>query len=166
MELLVQQTHNLSNYFLLPFIKRASKDFAAGIFINSYLDIETFHLVVEVEQLLVHYKDFTGFDFTVEKGTRVFIFYYIPLIFHDDVGRFVDGKYSKFSQLAKTHIKKYGKLPFKQLYGGEVEKSVWLHVIDKTDKLKETLEQQLGVTIGEYDELASKPDKNNFFHNI
>jgi len=166
MDLLVEQTQNLSNYFLLPMIKRSAKDFAGGDFVNSYLDIENFHIVVEVETALPRYKDFAGYDFTVDKGSRVFMFYYIPVVFHGDVALFVEGRYSQFSDLAKDHVHKYGKLPFVQHYSGEVEKSVWLHVLDRSEKLKETLENQLDVYLSDNDELASKPNNNNFFHNV
>jgi len=169
MDLLVEQeAFNLSNYFLLPLIRRSAKDFASGNFINSYLDIESFSLVVEVEHAHTHFKDFSGYDFSVEKGSRTFLFYQIPEIFHNDVAAFVDGKYSTFTDMCKTYIRKYGKLPFKQTYSGEIEKSVWLHVIDRTDKLRETLEKQLGLHSGALvgAELASKPKANNFFHNV
>jgi len=166
MKLLVEQTNNLANFYLLPFIKRSSKDFTAGDFVNSYLDIETFHVVVEVETMYDHYKDFSHYDFTLEKGSRTFIFYYIPEIFHEDVGLFVDGRYSQFSDMAKTYIKKFGKLPVSSNAKGEITQSVWLHVIQKTDKLRESLQQELGVTLDHSVELASKPNKNNFFHNI
>jgi hypothetical protein len=166
MKLLVEQTNNLANFYLLPFIKRSNKDFSAGVFINSYLDIETFSIVVEVEAMYEHYKEFSHYDFTLEKGSRVFIFYELPEVFHNDVGQFVDGKYSRFSDMAKTYIRKFGKLPIKSNAKGEITQSVWLHVIERTAKLRETLQYELGETIEEYDELASKPNENNFFHNI
>lgn len=163
MNLLVEQTQNLSNIFILPLIKRSAKDFEAGTFVNSYVDIENFDIVVEVETMLPYYKNYTEYSFSIDKGFKTYIFFNIPEIFHGDVAMFVDGQYSKFSDLAKTNIRKYSKLAYKQGYDGKVQKSVWLHVIDKSDNLRATLERQLGVTLPEYSELASKPDPKNFF---
>ena len=164
MNLLVEQTQNLSNIFILPLIKRSAKDFEAGNFINSYVDIENFDIVVEVETMLPYYKNYTEYSFSIDKGFKTYIFFDIPKIFHEDVAMFVDGQYSKFSDLAKQHIRKYSKLAYKQGYDGKVQKSVWLHVIERSDNLRSTLEQQLGVTLPKDGELASKPNANNFFN--
>jgi len=166
MELIVEQTDNLANFFLLPLIKRSTKDFHLGKFVNSYLDIEAFQIVVEIEEMKDFYKNYSGYDYAVTQDDRHFLFYDIPEIFHTDVARFVDGKYSEFSDAAKTFIRKYAKLPFKQFADGKVVRSVWLHVMDRSEELRNNLERELGVSIPEYLELASKPNNNNFFHNI
>lgn len=166
MELIIKQerTQNLSNFFLLPLIRRSGHDFLAGKFVNSYLDIESFHVVVEVEIERSHFKDYAHYDFSIEKDGHYFYFYKIPEQFHEDVACFVDGKYSQFSEGAKTYIRKYSRLPFKYKADGSSTKSVWLHVIDKSDKLRRNLEQALGVTLSEDVELAEKPSAHNYFN--
>lgn len=165
MKLLVEQTQNLVNVFLLPLIKRSSKDFSDK-FINSYLDIETYHIVVEVTEVEDKFKEFPNYDYSVkQREDKHFLFYELPEAFYKDIRMFIDGRYSEFSTLAKNYIRQYSKLPRRIIQNGEEEKSVWLHVIDKTEKLRRGLEDQLGVTIPKETELASKPNTNNFFHN-
>lgn len=165
-ELIVEQKQNLANYFLLPLIKRSARDFFPGLFVNSYLDIETFHIVVEVQKPQTHFEDFSHFDYGVQvRDDKYYYFYTIPEQFHEDVALFVDGKYSQFSEAAKTYIRKFGKLLYRKTLTGEVEKSIWLHVLERSNKLRLKLNQQLGVELPVNIELASKPNNNNFFHN-
>lgn len=164
MDLLVEQkqTQNLANFFLMPFCKLRVSSFPGMV--NAYLDLEEFNLVVEVPTIRTQYKDFEYYEYSVTKGTdSEFLFYSIPVHFHQDVARFVEGKYSEFSQLAKVHIRKYGRFVIKRnSKGEETERSVWLHVIEKSKELRLRLEYQLDVDLPRNVELASKPSKNNF----
>jgi len=164
-ELIVQQTHNLCNYYILPFIKRSSNDFKAGKFIESYIDLEEVQIVVEVEEMQEVYKTYAHYSFSIDKGYKSFIFYNIPEQFHTDVAMFIAGKYSHFSDEAKTFIRKYSKLPYITGYDGKIKKSVWFHVLDKSNKLRASLEEQLEESLPANAELASKPHKCNFFDN-
>lgn len=164
-ELIVKQTHNLCNYYILPLIKRSPSDFKEGKFVESYIDLEEVQVVVEVEEMQEVYKTFANYSFSVDKGFKSYIFYDIPEQFHTDVAMFISGKYSKFSDEAKIYVRKYSKLPYSTGYDGKIKKSVWYHVLDKSDKLRESLEEQLGEPLPVGAELASKPHKCNFFDN-
>lgn len=166
MDLIIKQTQNLANFFILPFIKRSPSDFKEGKFVNSYLDLENVQVVVEVEDMFDIYKTFEHYSCTVNKGYKSYIFYDIPEMFHNDTAMFMDGQYSKFSSYAKKFIRKYSKLPYKQGMNGEVKKSVWYHVLEKSDKLRVSLENRFDCDLPDSVELASKPNNNNFFHNI
>ena len=164
-ELIVQQIHNLCNYYILPFIKRSQNDFKEGKFVASYLDLEAVQVVVEVEEMQEVYKTFAHYSFSVDKGFKSYIFYDIPEQFHTDVAMFMAGKYSQFSDDAKIFIRKYSKLPYSTGYDGKIKKSVWFHVLDKSNKLRISLEEQLGEALPVNAELASRPHKCNFFDN-
>lgn len=168
MDLVIEQTktQNLANLFLLPFIKRSASDFRGGKFVNSYLDIENVQLVIEVEDMQELYKSFEHYSCTVNKGYKSYIFYDVPVEFHGDLAMFMDGKYSRFSPTAKKYIRKYSRLPYRQGVNGEVKKSVWYHVLEKSDKLRVSLERKFDCDFLDSAELASKPTDNNFFHNI
>jgi hypothetical protein len=163
MALIIKQTDNLCNYYLLPLLKLSPVDFKTGNFINSYFNMETFELVVELEEMRDEFKKFPCYKFSIDKEFKAYLFFSIPEQFHEDVGVFVVGKYSRFSKLAKAYIEKYSKLPYQRTTKG-VAKSVWLHVLDRSEDLKSKIESQLGTTIPDYMELASVPNKNNFFN--
>lgn len=167
-ELTVEQDvkQNLCNYYILPLVKRSLLDFQAGGFINSYLDIENFLVVVEVTNVMPYFKNYSHYEFAVEKFDTTYLFYTIPEHFHYDVALFVSGSYSEFSKKAKQSITRYSKLPYKLTPDGFKDTSVWIHVMYKTENLRKTLEQELNVTIDSTAELASKPNENNFFYSI
>jgi len=162
-DFIVKQTTNLCNYFILPLIKRSGNDFVVGKFVNSYVELEQIQVVVEVEEMQEVYKTFSNYSCSVDKGYKTYIFYDIPKEFHADVAMFMSGQYSRYSDLAKSFVRKFSKLPYATGYDGKIKKSVWYHVLDKSDKLKASLEEQLGVTLPADAELASLPEKSNFF---
>lgn len=165
-DFIVQQHDNLCNHYILPLVKRSSHDFKDGKFVASYLDLEQVQVVVEVEEMQEVYKSFANYSFSVDKGYKTYIFYDIPVNFHNDVAMFMSGKYSQFSDEAKSYIRKYSKLPYSTGYDGKIKKSVWFHVLDKSDKLRASLERALGQELPANAELASLPEPCNFFDQI
>jgi len=161
MELLVEQNQNLCNLYILPLIARKQQEFTG--FINSYLDLENFDVVIEVSENKPQYSGFIFYRCSVTKSIdRELLFFHIPEEFHNDVASFVEGRYSTFSAKAKQYIRKYGKFRIRKNADGTINESVWLHVLDKTQKLKDQLEVQLGCVLPSTNELAEKPHKNNF----
>ena len=113
------------------------------------------------------HKEYDWYVFNSHWNYEKFRYFFdVPSEFHDDLAMFMDGKYSKFSSRAKRAIRKYSRLPYRQGANGEVKKSVWYHVLEKSDKLRASLEKKFDCDFLDSAELASKPTKNNFFHNI
>lgn len=73
----------------------------------------------------------------------------IPLEFKEDVVSFIEGKYSMFSKALKGRIRKF--------YGRDDSQPI-MDVINRSKKLKTSLERHLAVSLSTDSELASKPD--------
>lgn len=89
---------------------------------------------------------------------HVMYIFKIPEMFAEDVEHFFNGRYSKFSNELKKRILK--------LYGGEMKESSVFQIINKSPKLKEKIEKELGVSLDKDAELASIPNPENEIYNL
>jgi CRISPR/Cas system CMR-associated protein Cmr5 small subunit len=77
--------------------------------------------------------------------------------FKNDVEKFVEGKYSQFSNRAKTIIRTNSGLMYRTVVGLTSRTDIRLLALDKSPLLKELWDEFLDLDVGEETELLSKP---------
>ena len=98
------------------------------------------------EQLMKNSNCISHFEY--DKYHVMYIFN-IPKEFEKDIENFTEGKYSKFSNKLKKRI---------ESFYGDGKKGNVAQVVYRSEKLKQNLEEHLGIRLSENMELASKPD--------
>lgn len=165
----LMKKENLSTYFLLPLLGLNRLRFGGEKnFLNSYLSRDGLYIYVEVMDPM--------FEGTNLPTNKVYIgptghFYYefqTPDKWLSDVSLFIEGKYTKFSELAKLRIRNTSTLVFNK--GTSKTTDVRLLALDSFPKLKETLSQVIyddrdAVHRNEIgDELLSAPEEQCFLN--
>jgi len=162
---IVPGTDNKSVYFLLPLLSLSKLSYGHGEnFINSFVSYngKLIVLIYNKEIAGAYFTDpYYNTDFEVSwlNGTATAIVYSIDA-FEDDFGKFLEGKYSEFSEESKDKIKKTCGLPYKVPSGNTKITHKLLMVLDKSLALRHFLEQELETTFSEDQELLEKPDFN------
>lgn len=96
----------------------------------------------------------------VESFTDTEIVFEIPEEFRNDVKLFWEGRYSEFSEEAKTMIKAHSGLANDTVENGRTYTDARIHALYKDPSLVERLEEELGTTIDPTAELISKPKES------
>jgi hypothetical protein len=162
---------NLSTYFLLPLMQISFRDFGEANFLNSYVVAGEGEEVSY--QVAVHIIDpnlclgIAGHPCFVEtihtEEQSSFIIMQVGEQWHTDFDSFVQGKYSKFSELAKNEIILHSGLKYQYLNAdGSRSTDARLMALDKHPSLAEKWLEILGRDTTLPDELLSKPSKRSF----
>lgn len=156
---------NFCNYYLLPLLKLNKDKFGEGNFINSYVDKKNNLLLVKIKNKEIEYEYYNNDNFVTdykENDNEYHIIFAIPPIFHKDVNRFKEGKYSELSNRAKLLIKTYSGLSLNRKDGTKRKSDFRILILNKHPELKKRLEDLMGEKISEDAELASVPFDSNF----
>lgn len=156
--LLFSSVPSKTTTFLLPLLGKSKKQLKYNsYFINAYLSKDLTHLYLLYRFTgSIHYKEFEQYMITdplcvehIEYDPYHVIYSFkIPKEFKLDVECFLQGKYSKLSTTLRERIKKF-----------YVEDApLILGVIKKDKELKKKIEIDLGLSLPETSELASKPN--------
>ncbi|RYG49635.1 MAG: hypothetical protein EOO01_12295 [Chitinophagaceae bacterium] len=160
---------NLTNYYVLPLLRLNKHRFPSEEnFVDSYLDESRRTILVEVRNLAIIVTRMMGHpdylaSLTNDAG-RCFIQFKIPEKWYPDVGIFLDGKYSKFSEEAKDAIRIHSRLPLQVRPEKDAtpRTDTRLMAIDRNPQLIEFWQRELGVELDESDELMLMPGKGCF----
>lgn len=166
-----KKSHNLCSTYMLPLIGLNKYNFGERFFINSYVSEDNKHLIVELSNsLTIEIINQPTYKFQFSKDDHTFAVFEIPTLYSEDIQKFRDGKYSLFSEKAKTRIKNGSGLIHKQAIPGKktTRTAVELLVLDKDEELREHLERKLSnpgspVRIDKNAELGSIPGGDNFY---
>ncbi len=155
---------NLCTWYLLPLIGINVEYFGTANHINTFIVENERKIVVEVADLnlcqhVQKHPDFLEYR-TVDN--REFLVYDIPEMWDRDFKYFLSGKYSRFSENAKTLIRDLSTLAYDVVdeYGNRKTDAI-LMALDKNDVLREKWYEILGpVELPE--ELLSIPLESSF----
>jgi len=160
---------NLCSNYILPLIGLNSSNFGIGNFVNSYVNNDDKHLVVELNQSASSVvKALPTFRFNFEKDNHHFLVFEIPNLFKPVLRLFREGKYSKFPEDAKEVIRKKSGLRYKHPTGDgkSVTSARELMALNKDIGLRKKLEAELDTRLPADAELASIPGPENFYELI
>lgn len=156
---------NLCTYFVLPLLKLNKVSFISSNFINSYITYDCKKIVVKVyDTTLVSRKVFLhpGYHLTkLVNGEYLFVFI-IPEKWLNDVRLYRQGLYSRISEDAKSTIRQWSNLKYKDVKGNKHQTDARLLALVRHPKLKEALESELGYEYGPDEELLFPPRENSF----
>lgn len=159
---------NLCTHFILPLLKMNKFSFVNSNFVNSYLTDQD-HIVVQVvDRHFVHGKcvihpHFKGIMTDAEK--YLYYVYKIPVIWHNDLQLFKQGRYSEMSRLAKDTIKTQSGLPHNVLNkDGKMVSDGRLVALDKGRELKAMWEEEIVPAEPIEGELLSIPSEGSFIN--
>lgn len=157
---------NLCSIYVLPLLGLNRYSFGSpDKFVNSYIAEDDKHVVVEClhpyNSLITNH---TNYKLNFDRDNSYFAVFEIPQYYKEDVRKFKEGKYSKFTDSAKNLIRKKSGLPYKvPKVGGRYESALELLVLDRAEELRKHLEDKLAVKISNEAELGSIPGEDNFF---
>lgn len=135
-------------------------------FVNSYVTEDDEHIVVECTHpysaIITNHANYKlGFN----KGNCYFAVFEVPRFYREDVKKFREGKYSRFSKQAKDLICKKSGLTYRvPVAGGGYNSALELLALEKDKELRKYWEDKLAVRISEEAELMSIPDESNFYN--
>ncbi len=160
---------SLCSTYILPLLGMNRYSFGESNFINSYINEEGNHAIVELKIITQAIQRHNRFRFSFKNDERNFAVFEIPTEFLETVQLFIQGKYSQFSQTAKTLIKKGSALKYHVAKpGGGYTSARELLALDKHEELRRALEQELSipgspVRIDRNAELQDIPDERDFY---
>lgn len=172
---IVPYGHNKSVYFILPLAGLNKFSFGEeDNFLNSYVSyngkiVVVIKCKVTAGNYMEHTSYVTDFDVEIAEGINgTAIVYNVPEQFEQDMAKFLDGKYSKMSLLAKNVIYEKSTLPYRLPIPASVNVNTHklLLVLDKNQALKKWMEKVLSLTIFEEQELLEKPNYDLEFMDI
>lgn len=106
-------------------------------------------------------ENHANYRFDFEHEGEILVVFEIPEKYYATVAKFMDGKYSKFSDDVKTIIKNRAGLRWNvPLEGGKTVCAKELLALDKDKALRDKLEEQLQVRIPNDAELMSVPNED------
>lgn len=156
---------NLCSVYMLPLLGLNRWSFGENNFVNSYVNEDNTHLLVEIKTittLITSHPKFR-FEYRTEDGKLMAVFEVSPE-HRKTVELFREGKYSQFSDVSKTIIRKKSGLRYKAVQAdGTIKSARELLALDKDKELRKVMEKELNVKIPENAELASIPGDENFF---
>lgn len=161
-----KRSYNLCSTYMLPLLGLNKYNFGERYFINSYVNEDNKHLVVELSKPpMLEIINQSTFKFQFTKNGNTFCVFEIPTLYKEDVVKFREGKYSLMSESAKNAIRKRSGLIYRQPIPGKktTNTDVQLMVLDKDEVLRNYLERELDVKIGKDVELGSIPGDDNFY---
>lgn len=144
---------NMSKYIGMSMVGLHVKSIDDKI-IDCYIDYEgllIIHAKQELEDSILFSNKNYQSDYTTDEGH--IILYKIPDKYQDDLIRFIEGKYSKFSKEFIGELYNYSGLQHNQIL---------FYTIRKEQIWKDQLEEYYGCEIPGTAELLSKPTERNF----
>lgn len=171
---IVPEGHNKCVYFILPWFKKNFKSYGEGNFSNAFVSYNGNLIVVIYNKSMAgeYWKDPNyKTDFDVEIIPGIFgtaIIYGVPPEFTTDFGKFLDGRYSKFSDQAKRLIREFSGLTYNVAIpnSDRVNTHKMLLVLEQNEVLRQWLESQLGIIILPGTELLEKPDDSKEYMDV
>lgn len=157
---------NLCSIYVLPLLGLNQWSFGSvDKYVNSYVAEDDEHIVVECKHpYSVIITNNANYKLSFEKDGNYFAVFNVPTFYRDDVKRFREGKYSKFTESAKNTIRKKSGLTYRSpVVGGKFNTASELLALDKDKVLKEYWEKELAVKISDEAELMSIPGEDNFY---
>lgn len=157
---------NLCSKYMLPLLGLNRYSFGSSdrYFVNSYIAEDDAHIVVECtttfSTIITHNANYR---FSFEKDGHYFGVFSVPVFYKGDVKRFREGKYSKFTDSAKTAIRSKSGLQWRVPVVGGYKSAKELLALEKDEALRENMERELAVKIDKDAELISIPNDDNFF---
>jgi hypothetical protein len=159
-----KRSNNLCSTYMLPLVGLNRLSFGETNFISSFVADDNTHLVIELRLITAAVNVHPCFRFDFQRESKSYAVYEVPIQLRDTLKKFREGKYSEFSNEAKSLIRKKSGLKYKvPLTGGKYESARELLVLDKDKELRKVMEQDLSVKIHQDAELASIPGEDNFF---
>ena len=163
---MINKGSNLCSIYMLPLTGLNKSSFGESNFINSYLAEDNVHLVVELKQVTTVILHHSFFRFSFMRDGRNYAAFEIPTQLRDTLPKFREGRYSEFSQEAKTVIirkLKSDTMPYKKvLANGQFSTAREFLVLEKKEEERLMMEKELAVKIEKNAELASIPGSENF----
>lgn len=158
-----KRSYNLCSTYMLPLVGLKRSDLGETNFINSYVDETNTYVVIELKHQTSLSQSSSLFKFGFHKDNRFYAAFEVPTQLRDTLTKFREGKYSEFSDEAKTVIRKKSGLQYKvQKPNGKFSSARELLALDKDRELKKVMEMELGTRIHDEAELASLPGDENF----
>lgn len=159
-----KRSSNLCSTYMLPLIDLKKDNFGVSNFVNCYVDEADQYIVVELQQTLTAIKVHKCFKFSFVKDSLTYCVFEVPLKHRKAVELFREGKYSMFPTESKDAIIKYSGLKYKvPTASGKLSTSRELLALGKDAKLREVLEEELGVKLDPGVELASIPGEECYY---
>lgn len=134
---------NLCTYFLLPLVGLNELSFGKENFSNCYLSRDLTKLYVrfyKVERLPASVSETSTMILKNESNYLVFD---IPLLWQEDVIKYIAGKYSELSLDAKQTIRQSSSLLYKTKVKGEVYTDFRLLALEKSPQLSDMWKEHL-----------------------
>lgn len=157
----------LATYFLLPLVGVNKKTFGRK-FRATYISEDDL-IYVELSSPLQSpsYKRLPTYMYDVDINSKHYAVFKIPPQFLDDLSKFKEGTYSKFSKDAKTIIFRGSSLPYNKSMSGFKMTHPILHALDNSKVLRDFLKKHLKVEeLSSSGELIDKPDKSWYIENV
>jgi len=141
--------YNLTTFYILPLTGLSIKDFGSANIVDTYIYPDGTHIVVRVQAMYncnTQVSNHSAFAGKLVDGETVLLVYGIEKQWHEDVGAFLKGRYSKMSEKAKEAIMEGSGLSYKTksthtaqeitdarllaLYNSEVLRAKWAEILD------------------------------------
>lgn len=162
--MILKRSNNLCSTYMLPLVGFNPSSFGIGNFVTSYVNETNEYLVVKIKQINNLIKANQKYRFDFVKDGYTFVVFEIPKQHQEAVRLFKEGKYSQFPEESKQAIRINSRLPYKVMQpNGQHSSAPDLLVLEKHEKVKKLLEQELDEKIDPSAELASIPDDSNFY---
>lgn len=148
---------NLCTWYILPLIELNVASFGNSNFINSFIVTGEYQICVQVAdmQLCLHNLDSYYFHGVLMRDHKDYLIFNIPAEWHDDYRLFVEGKFTKMSDLAKEIIKEGSGLKYDFPEDDEIITDSILMALDRHPSL-----------LKKWSEILNVPDERNFPENL
>lgn len=162
------ETENLCTYFVLPLLKLSKASFVTSNFIDCYItrDGRVIAVAIYMSSLLSRkvysVEEYMG-TIIHEKSGHYYVLFETPRRWARDIDLFRRGKFSKMSLIAKEYIRTYSGLEYrKPTRQKQYITDGRLLALDRNPALREMWEARIGVTLGDDDELLTKPGDKSY----
>jgi hypothetical protein len=164
------KAYNKVTVYILPLLKLNKFSFGENNFVGSYINRERSHLCVEIKDLapvilhgtVVNHTDLVDIR---PMGLRANyeLWFAIPRGWGRDIDMFVQGKYSRLSEEAKSMIRTYSGFPYRLPDpDGMIYSDYFLLAMEKHKMLREKWEARLDERIPTHMELMNPPSDRDF----
>jgi hypothetical protein len=164
-----ERVPNMAAYLLLPLVELSKSSFGdmeefakTGVLTNDSNFVDCFltndNTIMVIVQSMdrvpaeILMDDFYFTDFTTTTNQTAIVFRTSPK-FVQDLEKFRQGKYSKFSQIAKDQI---------AIFNGYDDNHYYMKVLNRDKGLREQLEKKYEIELSDEDEVKSIPSESNF----
>lgn len=166
--MIAKRSVNLCTIYVLPMLGLNRNSFSTDPkkFVNSYVSEDDLHVVVECRVPFTSItKNHPNYEFDMLINGSYIAVFKVPEYYKADVKKFRAGKYSKFTESAKTAIKSKSGLRWQMKVAmGEKESDIELLALDRAKELKKWWEDLLDVKLDSDAELMDIPGEENFYN--